>query len=370
MNATATEVSGRTGTVVNGPTVAAAIGATIRAAGGRPEAAAPRRSLYEKPSAVSRMRALERAIGANLELYVKRDDALKPLFGNKLRYIEFIFGAYDALGADCLVHCGGLLSNYLAQLAVAGAQEHIPVHLIMAGERPAVLEGNPLIAETFGARVTYRSGSCSRMKAELAEQLAKAGHRPFVIDAPFTNHSAILGYLRGWDELRGQIARGEIPEPNYIVLCSSGNSYLGLRIGAALDKSNVRITAMTPIRFADAGLSHIAPSRQEFLRKKISEFAEFAGVSPNVSSIDADESFVGEGYGIPTAQSVSAVRLLAETEGLLLDPIYTGKAMAGLLQYTRSGQFAAGARVLFVHSGGFANFFASHDAFSKYQDRN
>ncbi len=350
--------------ILDGLSVASAIGVIIRGTGGRPEAAAPRRVLYGAPSPVQRLRRLERELGTSVELYIKRDDALRPLYGNKLRYIEYVLGAYDELAADCIVHCGGLSSNYLAQLAIAGAEFGIATHLIMNERRPVSLLGNPLLAEIFGAQVHFQLGSCEKLKAELAAQLAQEGLRPLVIDAPFTNHSAILGYLQAWRELCGQVERKEVPMPQHIFLCSAGNSYLGLRIGADLDGSDVRITAVSPIRFLDSGLSVVASDREGFLRKKIGEFAEFSGQNIPVSKLDVDENFVGASYGAPSSESIAAVRLLARTEGILLDPIYTGKAMAGLLDRIRTRRLPDGARILFIHSGGIGNVFSNYDAFA------
>jgi D-cysteine desulfhydrase len=344
------------------------IGAMIRAAGGSPDQAAPRRALYQMPSPVRRLRRLEQELETGIELYVKRDDALRPLYGNKLRYIEYVIGAYDLFGSDCIVHCGGMPSNYIAQLSLAGAELGIPVHLIITGDNSDLPQGNPLLAEMFAEQVHYRRGSCSNLKAELAETLIRKGHRPLVIDAPFTNHSAILGYIRAWRELRAQVDHDDCPMPHHIMLCSAGNSYLGLRIGADLEGFNVGITGISPIRFSEAGLSAIARDREGFLRKKISEFSGFIGRPVPTASVDIDENFVGSQYGVPSADSVAAVRLLARTEGLLLDPIYTGKAMAGLLYYIRSNKFTAGTRVMFVHSGGLGNIFACHDALAENPD--
>ena len=351
--------------VFDGPTVTDRIGGVIRAKGGAPHEAAPRRALIVAPSPIQRLVRLERALGAGVELYMKRDDAIRPLFGNKLRYIEYVFGALDALGADCVVHCGGASSNYLVQLAMAGAAEGVPIHLAVAAARDVASLNNPRLAELFGATVHYAmpGSSCSALKAARAAELAAEGRRPLVIDAPFTNHSAILAYMRASDELLTQVDAGVTPMPDHVLLCSVGNSYLGLRIGTDLAGARIAIKAFAPIRFADAGLSAVAADRPSFLAKKRREFEAFIGRTLAQTPLDVDETMVGPGYGVPSADGVAAVRLLAETEGVLLDPIYTGKAMAGLLHGLRAGTYRRGARVLFLHSGGFVNVFAHHVAF-------
>jgi len=352
------------GRIFDGLMVAQEMGARIRASKAGPEQSAPRRALHDTPSPIQRLERLERDLDASVKLYVKRDDCLRPLFGNKLRYIEYVVGAYDALDADAIVHCGGLQSNYLAQLAIAGAELGIPMHLIVNAQRPPGLQGNPLLAEIFGADIRYRQGSGSALKAQFAAELAQAGARPLVIDAPFTNHSAILGYLRAWREITSQVKAGEMDMPDHIVMCSAGNSYLGLRIGADMDGAEVGITAVTPIRFADTGLQSVAPDRNSFLRKKVSEFGQFIGRELPTVKFDFDETFVGPCYGLPSKAGISAIRYLARTEGLLLDPVYNGKAMAALLSHIGAGRFGKGARILFIHSGGLPNVYTCHDAFT------
>ena len=327
-----------------------------------------RRALSEVPSPVQRLGQLEAELGGGVEIYIKRDDLLRSLHGNKLRYIEYVLGAYREAGADCLIHCGGQASNYMAQLAMVGAAEGIPTYLVLLGERPAFPQGNALIADVFGAHVRYLpgsfGGSCSEHKNTLASELRATGRNPYVVDYPFSNHAGILGYIRAYLEIQEQIASGAVPPIDHIFLCSGGNSYLGMRIAADLCGDTVGITAFPPLYWEESGLGGIAPDLTTFLLKKVREFGGFAGCSLPTTVIDCDEQFVGEGYGIPTVGSMEAVRLLARLEGVLLDPIYSGKAMAGLLARLRAGNIAAGRRLLFVHTGGMINVFNHHTKLS------
>lgn len=355
-----------TGIVFGGREIAAAVAQAMTRTSGTPDERAPRRHLIEAPSPVQRMRRLELEIGASVELYVKREDALRPLYGNKLRYIEYVLGALDLVGADCLLHCGGPTSNYLGQLAMIGAEAGLAVHLVVTADEPETVTGNPLIMQTMGARLRWQAGCpCSAMKAAWAAELAAAGRRAMVIDAPFTNHSSILGYMRAWREITSQVRSGALPQPDHIVLCSAGNSYLGLRIAADMaGAEDWKITAFSSIRFADAGLAGIAASREAFLLGKAEAFASWCGERQHTFKVDVDESAVGPGYPIPSAESIAAVRLVGRTEGILLDPIYTGKAMAGLLDGVRKDRYPRGSRILFMHSGGWANAFTFNTALS------
>jgi D-cysteine desulfhydrase len=321
----------------------------------------PREALFEKPTPVQRLRQLERAVGGGVALYVKRDDAICPMGSSKLRYLEFVLGAFRAKGSDCLVHCGGPTSNYLAQLAMVGAQRGIAVHLAIQRDEDR-LQGNALLASLYGATLRQIGGSaCDAAKKAWARELTDAGHRPFVIEPPFSNHSAILGFLAAFLELQAQVAAGVCPMPTHVVMCSAGNSYLGLRLGAALAHAGVTILAFSPIRFSDTALTALAGDRREFLQRKLVAFGEAVGVSLPTVDPFVSEDDVGPGYPTPSEPSVQAVRELARTEGILLDPVYTGKAMAGCLRMIRGGALPPESRILFWHSGGAPNVFRYGD---------
>jgi len=321
----------------------------------------PRYLLAVKPSSVHRMVHMEKELGTDVELWIKRDDLLKPFFGNKLRYIEYILGEYYRSGADCLVHAGGLTSNFMCSLAMIGAEFQIPVHLILTGERPSPLTGNPLLCELFGAHVTYTKGregtSNSSVKTQIAERLIAEGLKPFVIDYPLSNFLPYLGYINCYAEIMDQVDGGECPKPDHIILCSGWHSYLGLRIASDLIGDSTQITAIHAGYWAGSGLDQIYPQEGEFLLEKVKEFSQFLEIELPTHSFDMDDSYVGSGYGITDERCLQAMHLAAKSEGVLLDPIYSAKAMAGLIDYIHKGRFFPGDRVLFIHTGGFGNVF-------------
>lgn len=329
----------------------------------------PRRRLFKAASPIQRMHRLEADLGTTVEIYMKREDLLRPMCGNKIRYLEYVLGAFEDEKADCLIHCGGQTSNYLAHLAIVGAAEGIPVHLVLLGEPPPEPHGNLLIEELLGAKMYYRLGSfggaCSKHKADLAAKLRAEGQRPYVIDYPFSNHSAVLGYMSAYNELRQQIDSGDAPEFDQIVLCSGSNSVLGLRLATDLAGDRLPITAFPSATWKESGLDHIAPNLDAFVAKKVREFGELVGQDLTISAIDFDERFVGQGYGIPTAESLAAVRRVGRCEGILLDPIYSGKAMAGLIARIENNEFEPGSRLLFFNSGGAINVFAYYREFAQ-----
>jgi 1-aminocyclopropane-1-carboxylate deaminase/D-cysteine desulfhydrase-like pyridoxal-dependent ACC family enzyme len=319
----------------------------------------PRVHLLPTASGVQRLRRLEQVFGNGVEIYIKRDDALRPFCGNKLRYIEFILGAAHAEGADCLLHCGGATSNYMAQLAIIGAERGLPVNIALQAGPEAAAMPNPTLIALHGGRIRYVGNMAGgEAKAAWAADIRAAGGRPYVIGPPFSNHSAILGFLAAAQEIQQQHDCGMMPPVDSIYMCSAGNSYLGLRLGAHLTGAHFEIRAFSPIRFADTQLTDLASSRNAFLHRKLSEFASAAGLPLPEISIDVSEGMVGPGYGVPTPEALEAIRLVARLEGIALDPVYTGKAAAALIADLRAGIIKPGQRVLFWHSGGAANLFS------------
>ena len=331
-------------------------------------AAKPRRRLFSEPSPLQRLRRLEAAICGDFKLYAKRDDRLWPLCGNKIRYLEFALGAYDAAGADCLVHCGGRQSNYLAQIALVTAELGIPAHLIILSDPPTRLGGNTLIEHVCGARLYFRPGefglSCSAYKKELATRLRAEGRKPYVIDHPDGNFHGFLAYMSAYDELMAQCREAEASPPAAIYLCSGFASALGLAVGAALASDDVPIVAYPPETWARDGLRHFAPDMRTFLGQKLEELSGHIGTEVGAGAIRFDESQVGEGYGHSTEAGLAAIELAARTEGLILDPVYTGKAMAGLIADARAGRIPSGSSVVFIHTGGIGNLFDQADVFA------
>lgn len=323
--------------------------------------AQPRSRLHGGPSPVERLWRLERSLNANVSLFIKRDDMLRPLCGNKIRYLEFVLGLYEQSGCDCLIHGGGLTSNYLAQLAMVGAARGIDVHLAISAHRPSTLQANQLIQGLCGAGLHFSEVDVSKAsnvepKMALAQQLREQGRKPFVIDYPLSNYTAYLGYMDCMREILLQSVEADTPF-SHIVLCSGWHSYLGLRIAADMVRPNLVITGFRPARREGTWLGREYPDFDLFLRDKVTEFAKFLGIPIATGAFDLSEDQVGPGYAKFDPRTFEAMRLLASTEGVLLDPVYTGKAFTGLLDRLARGFFPAGSSVLFIHTGGVANLF-------------
>lgn len=311
-------------------------------------------TLAPHPTPVDRLDRLRDLLGAQAPaLFMKRDDLLSfAMGGNKVRKLQTVLAQARAAGADTLITCGGLQSNHCRVTAAAGAVSGMAVHLVVNGapqERPT---GNALLDDLFGATVHYVDSreARDRVMAAVAEQLAASGRRPYVIPLGASTPIGAAGLARGVEEL---LTAGV--SPTVIVhSTSSGGTQAGLIAGCALFGLKARVIGISADETAGT-LSAIVHGLLEAV-------AVTLGASPTAVGLDRaiaiDDTFVGEGYGKPTAQSSEALALLARTEGIVLDPVYTAKAMAGLIHLVRSQQVTAADRVLFWHTGGQAGLFA------------
>jgi len=312
---------------------------------------------------VQRLFNIEKLLNTDVKIYIKRDDMLRPYFGNKLRYLEYIVGHYKSEKFDSIIHAGGTNSNYMGQLAMIGAIEDIPIHIIL-NKRPDTLQGNPLIEKLFGANLYFsdkkNDNTNSLPKEKLRKKLVSNGQKPYVIDYPEGNYFAYLGYMRAFNEIISQQANFDI---DHIYLCSWHHTHMGLEFGKHLLGSKINIVPISPTYWAD--FAHFE-SYRHFLSEKVIEFSSFMKIKFNIEEKGLIDEFVGKGYGIPSNGSLEAMSIMAKYEGIILDPIYTGKAFYGLMEHIKSGKINNQDSVLFIHTGGVFNLFQYNQEISDY----
>lgn len=320
--------------------------ATLRALASEP--------LARHPTPVDRLDRLREHLGAQTPaLFMKRDDLLSfAMGGNKVRKLQTVLAQARASGADTLITCGGVQSNHCRVTAAAGAASGMDVHLVVNGAPQDRPTGNALLDRLFGATVHYVDSREARdtTMATVAEALSAAGRRPFVIPLGASTPIGAAGFARGVEEL---LTAGV--SPTVIVhSSSSGGTQAGLIAGCALFGLQARVIGIS----ADES----AGTLSAIVHALLDAMAVTLGASPPAVGLDraimVDDTFVGEGYGKATVQSTAALELIARTEGIVLDPVYTAKAMAGLVHLVRSQQLTAADRVLFWHTGGQAGLFA------------
>lgn len=316
--------------------------------------ALPLEVLAPHTTPIDRLRRLESALGPHAPaIFMKRDDLLSfGMGGNKVRKLQAVLMQARAANADTLITCGGVQSNHCRVTAAAGAALGLRVILVANGTAQDVPTGNARLDRLFGADVRYVSSRDLRQPTmdAVAEDLRARGRRPFVIPLGASTPTGAAGFARGVEEV---LTAGV--QPTAIVhSTSSGGTQAGIIAGAALLGLNSRVVGIS----ADDP----AAALRETIGGLLEGIGQLLGASPRAlgadQAIEADDTQVGDGYGVPTPASAEAMELIARTEGIVLDPTYTAKAMAGLLARVREGEFSSTDRVLFWHTGGQAGLFA------------
>lgn len=281
-------------------------------------------------------------------LWVKRDDATGLAGGgNKARKLEYLCA--DALdgGYDTLVTGGGRQSNHVRMTAAAANRLGLRCTIVVAGGRPTRPSGNVVLDELLGPEIVW-SDDTGYYAIEAAivrecERLSGQGCRPYSIPVGGASVVGALGYVAAADELMAQL--GDVGL--IVVADGSGGTHAGLVAGIG---DHARVLGV------DVGTR---PDLDEQVQAKAAEAAELAGRPSPVGTSAVDHDRFGEGYGVPTDACREALMLAARLEGLILDPVYTGKAMAGMIAARRDGRIGATTRTVFIHTGGMPALFAS-----------
>ena len=304
------------------------------------------------PTPVEELANLRRALGGGPRLLVKRDDAIPFAFGgNKVRKMRYVAAEALAAGADTLITSGGVQSNHARVTAAAATRLGMRCILVVNGVAAEQPRANALLDQLLGAEIRYVSGRAERAAAvqAAADHVRAAGGRPYVIPIGASVPLGAAAFVEATSELLAQT-----DPPDVIVhSTSSGGTQAGLVAGCALAGLRTRVIGIS----ADETSARLTADVRALLGELPSLFGggrdRFAA-----SEIVVDDSFVGDGYGIPSKASIEAVTLLARSEALFLDHTYTAKAMAGLIARCRSGEFRDDQTVLFWHTGGQVGLFA------------
>jgi 1-aminocyclopropane-1-carboxylate deaminase/D-cysteine desulfhydrase-like pyridoxal-dependent ACC family enzyme len=313
-------------------------------------AALPRFPLLDGPSPLQRLPRFTAAIGGRADVWIKREDLLPLAFGgNKLRNLELLVGAALADGADNLITSGRRWSNHCRLTAAAGAKAGLAVHLVLTGPPlPAAEEGpNQRLDELLGAtlHVTATDDRSERAATveRVADEVRSAGGRPFVVAVGGTGPVGAAGQVLAGLELADQLAAAGVGEATVVLPSATGGTHAGLLTGLAL--------AAPPTRPV-LGIAVAAPAAE--LRPTIlgllDGLAPLSGATVDPDAVLLADDQLGDGYGRRTPAADEATALLARTEGILVDPIYTAKALAGLVARARDGHLEG--PVVFWHAGG------------------
>ena len=326
-------------------------------------AAQPRLSLAHLPTPLEPLDRLSAELGGP-RILVKRDDCSGlGLGGNKTRKLEFLMAEARAQGADTVISTGGIQSNHVRQTAAAAAKLGLACELVLTrvvpwGGADYELSGNIQLDRLFSARLHLHDGDTDRAAAmeALAEALRREGRTPFVIPTGGSNTTGALGYAAAALELHRQLAELDLRAGAIVHATSSGGTQAGLTAGfAALDPS-VEIIGIDVDAHPAAVLAEVRR-----LAHAVWDRLGLDGQVPE-AAFRLESGHAGAAYGLPTPEMRDAVRLSARLEGLLLDPVYSGKAMAGLVALIAAGRFSAADHVVFLHTGGMPALFPYREA--------
>ncbi len=302
------------------------------------------------------------------QLWVKRDDLTGlGMGGNKARKLEFLCGAAVAAGADCLITVGAGQSNHCRMTAAAGALLGLEVHLVLAGDRPAVLEGNQLLSERFGAHQHFTGagpaewGLLEIAREDLTEELKAQGVKPYSIPIGGSTAVGALGYIVAYQEIVEQAVALNLSPKTIVFTSSSGGTHAGLVAGRAHMRALGRTEVLPNLLAIGVAKGVVAgfPSVKELAQESLA----IAGLPGEVldEDVEVDARWLGEDYAIPTDASRAAITWAAHNGAWVLDDVYTAKGMAGLLGNATQGRWASGEDVIFIHTGGSPEVFVRHD---------
>jgi len=322
----------------------------------------PRRRYTPSWTPLEPMPQLSAALGGP-ELWIKRDDMLGLASGgNKTRKLEFLVADALAQGADTLITVGAVQSNHCRLTLAAARREGLECQLVLEERVPGSYRpdasGNNLLYRLMGAeRIEVVPGGSDLAAAmqQLADDLAAQGRRGYVIPGGGSNALGSLGYVACAEEILAQSFELGVAFDHVVASSGSGGTHAGLVAGFYGAQAGIPITGIS-VRAARA-------PQEAKIRALADEALALAGGTPGVPSemVVVDDGYVGPGYSLPTDAMVEAVQAFARHEGILLDPVYTGKTAAGLLGMVRAGAFAANERVLLLHTGGSPALYAYQD---------
>ena len=290
-------------------------------------------------------------------IFMKRDDNTGlALGGNKTRKLEFIIGDALAKGADTIVTAGAAQSNHCRQTAAAAASLGLECHLVLGGKEPEQASGNLLLDKIFGCHIHWAGANRKGEDIpDIVEQLMTQGKKPYVVPYGGSNELGALAFVEAYKELESQRKSMNLSFTHIIFASSSGGTQAGLMLGKKVFNSPCQIVGIN----IDKGETDKVPFDQYTL-SLANRTAKLIGADYEFSESDLilNSDYVGEGYGVVGALENEAIALTAQTEGILLDPVYTGRAMGGLIDMIRTGVIKKTDSVLFWHTGGAPALFA------------
>lgn len=315
----------------------------------------PKITLAQLPTPLHSLPNLGKTLGYEGKLYVKRDDLTGlAAGGNKSRKLEYLIAEALKQDADTIITAGGLQSNHCIQTVAASKKMNLDCHVVLSGIKPETPNGNLLLDMLSGAEIHYveRPDRDKKMQ-ELAEDLRQRGKHPYVIPVGGSNALGTVGYVMAMPELVRQMELMNIECDRIVVASSSGGTLAGMVLGAKLSGYKGKITGISIDR-VKTGKDAFPPELAE-LANQAAQLLEL-DISLTPDDFELEYDYLGEGYAIVTDSERKAIRMAARSEGILVGPVYTGRAMGALIDKIEKGEWQ-NETILFWHTGDTAAIF-------------
>jgi len=320
----------------------------------------PRTPLAFLPTPIQELKRLRQTLGNSPRILIKRDDQTGlATGGNKTRKLEFLIADALEKGADTIITTGAAQSNHSRQTAAAAARAGLDCILVLSGKPAESIQwgGNLLLDRLFGASIHWTDSAAERDPAmqSVAAELRQKGKSPYIIPVGGSVPVGAVGYVAAVEEVFSQLDQMDETIARMVVVSGSGGTHAGVLVGVKALAPQIQVEGMN--NFAVPGVRTV-------IRNLAHDTAKFLDLEISLGVEDFTIYDAGSHpYGVLTAAEREAIQLLARTEGILLDPVYTGRAFAHLLHLIRSGHYQADETLLFWHTGGTASLFAYAEEF-------
>jgi len=309
--------------------------------------------LAQKNTPIEKLESLSKSVGKNI--YVKRDDFTGiELSGNKVRKLEYALSEAIDLGADVIITCGAIQSNHARATAVAARKLGLKVHLVLRGETPEHFSGNLLLNKILGAEITYLTAeefaNHNSVMNQIKAHYENEGLKSYIIPIGASNGIGNFGYYNVYQEILHQEVVLNTTFDAIVCTVGSGGTYSGLYLGNHFNAYRKKL-----IGYSVGGSSASFVEQSKKILSESNEILSRLSGGTTETFMDAHtiiDDYQGDGYAKTSVEDIEFIKYIAETEGLILDPVYTGKAFRGLLTQIKEGHYDDCTNILFIHTGG------------------
>ncbi len=322
----------------------------------------PRLNLVPSPTPLEELPRFANAIGSRPRIFIKRDDATTVgLGGNKVRKLDFAMAEAVQGEADVIITTAGVQSNHCRQTLAIARRLGMDCHLVLTGDEPPIRQGNLLIFSIMGAHLHFIGSKDSPKDAmeSIAAKLRQRGCRPHIIPIGASTPVGALGYVESTREAVIQAEALSVGFQHAFITCGSAGTQAGVEVGVR--------TFDRPMKVSGISVLYDAETQKSAVSDIANGTFELLGMDQQISpgDITVYDQYYGGVYGVPTTAGNDAIRLLARTEGIVTDPVYTGKALSGMIDLLQSGAYDDAEAVLFFHTGGVPAIFAMAEHFQE-----